>query len=86
NATLSAGQKWDDRYNLNVSVSGSSDWTVTMNVPSPEKIIATWNTSAGWDSSGQVMTARPNGNGNDFGVTLQTNGTWTWPAVSCSAG
>ncbi|NVI92027.1 1,4-beta-xylanase, partial [Actinomadura sp. BRA 177] len=84
-ATLSAGQKWGDRYNLNVSVSGSSNWTVTMNVPSPEKISSTWNTSASWDSSGQVMTARPNGNGNNFGVTIMANGTWTWPTVSCSA-
>jgi endo-1,4-beta-xylanase len=84
-ATLSAGQQWSDRYNLNVAVSGSSTWTVTMNVPSPEKIIAAWNTSASWDSSGQVMTARPNGNGNTFGVTIQANGKWTWPTVSCSA-
>jgi endo-1,4-beta-xylanase len=84
-ATLSAGQKWGDRYNLNVSVSGSSNWTVTMNVPSPEKISSTWNTSASWDSSGQIMTARPNGNGNNFGVTIMANGNWTWPTVSCSA-
>jgi endo-1,4-beta-xylanase len=84
-ATLSAGQQWSDRYNLNVAVSGSSNWTVTMNVPSPEKITATWNISPTWDSSGQVMTAKPNGNGNNWGVTLQTNGTWTWPTVSCSA-
>ncbi|GAA4484198.1 glycoside hydrolase family 11 protein [Actinoallomurus oryzae] len=84
-ATLSAGQQWSDRYNLNVAVSGSSNWTVTMNVPSPEKIIATWNISPTWDSSGQVMTAKPNGNGNNWGVTIQTNGTWTWPTVSCSA-
>ncbi len=84
-ATLSAGQQWSDRYNLNVAVSGSNNWTVTMNVPSPEKIIATWNTSAGWDSSGQIMTAKPNGNGNNWGVTVQTNGTSTWPTVSCSA-
>jgi endo-1,4-beta-xylanase len=83
-ATLSAGQIWGDRYNLNVAVSGATSWVVTMNVPSPEKISATWNISAGWDGSGQVMTARPNGSGNTFGVTIATNGTWTWPTVSCS--
>ncbi|WP_328887773.1 glycoside hydrolase family 11 protein [Streptomyces sp. NBC_00316] len=84
-ATLSAGDKWSDRYNLNVSVSGSSNWTVTMNVPSPEKIIASWNISASYPSA-QVLTAKPNGSGNNWGVTLQTNGTWTWPTVTCSAG
>ena len=83
-ATLSAGQQWSDRYNLNVAVTGSSTWTVTMNVPSPEKIIATWNITATWTSS-QVMVAKPNGSGNNFGVTIQSNGTWTWPTVSCSA-
>jgi len=83
-ATLSAGQQWSDRYNLNVSVSGSSNWTVTMNVPSPEKIIASWNISASYPSA-QVLTAKPNGNGNNWGVTLQTNGTSTWPTVSCAA-
>jgi endo-1,4-beta-xylanase len=83
-ATQSAGTSWSDRYNLNVSVSGSSNWTVTMRVPSPEKIIATWNISASWDSSGQVMTAKPNGNGNNWGVTIQKNGSTTWPTVSCA--
>ncbi|TDC84797.1 1,4-beta-xylanase [Nonomuraea deserti] len=84
-ATLSAGQQWSDRYNLSVSVSGSSNWTVTMNVPSPAKIIATWNVSATYPSS-QVLSARPNGNGNNWGVTIQHNGNHTWPSVSCSAG
>ena len=83
-ATLSAGQQWSDRYNLNVAVSGSSNWTVTMNVPSPEKVLSTWNTSASYPSA-QVLTAKPNGSGNTFGVTIQSNGTWTWPTVSCSA-
>ncbi|MFD9434827.1 polysaccharide deacetylase family protein [Streptomyces sp. NPDC060002] len=82
-ATLSAGQQWSDRYNLNVTVTGSSNWTVTMNVPSPEKIIATWNISAGYPSA-QVLTAKPNGSGNNWGVTVQTNGSWTWPTVTCS--
>jgi endo-1,4-beta-xylanase len=84
-ATLSAGQSWSDRYNLNVAVSGSSNWTVTMNVPSPEKVIATWNTTASYPSA-QVLTAKPNGSGNTFGVTIQTNGKTTWPTVSCAAG
>ncbi|GAA2277669.1 acetylxylan esterase [Streptomyces ruber] len=82
-ATLSAGQQWSDRYNLNVSVSGSSNWTVTMNIPSPAKVLSTWNTSATYPNS-QTLTARPNGNGNNFGVTIQHNGNRTWPTVSCS--
>ncbi|MEU3456689.1 polysaccharide deacetylase family protein [Micromonospora sp. NPDC006766] len=84
-ATLSAGQQWSDRYNLNVSVSGSNNWTVTMNVPSPAKIIATWNINATWTNS-QTMVATPNGSGNNWGVTIQHNGNWTWPTVSCRAG
>ncbi|GLW33654.1 polysaccharide deacetylase family protein [Actinoplanes regularis] len=83
-ATLSAGQRWSDRYNLNIAVTGSNNWTVTLNLPSPEKVIATWNTTATWPTA-QQMVAKPNGSGNNFGVTIQANGNWTWPTVSCTA-
>ncbi len=81
-ATLSAGQQWGDRYNLNVSVSGSSDWRVVMDVPDPARISATWNCSATWPTATR-MIATPNGSGNNFGVTIQHNGNWNWPSVSC---
>jgi peptidoglycan/xylan/chitin deacetylase (PgdA/CDA1 family) len=82
-ATLSAGQQWPDRYNLNVSVTGSSAWTVTMNIPSPARVINSWNMSAGYPNQ-QTLVARPNGAGNTFGITIQHNGNRTWPSVSCS--
>jgi endo-1,4-beta-xylanase len=82
-ATVSAGQQWSDRFNLSVAVSGSSNWIVTVTVRSPQRVINTWNGSATWDSSGNVMTMRPNGSGNTFGFTIQHGGNTTWPSVSC---
>lgn len=82
-ATLSAGNRWSDRYNLNVSVSGSSNWTVTMKVPSPAKVSSTWNVGASYPDS-QTLVARPNGSGNTWGVTIQSNGNWNWPTVTCA--
>ncbi|GGV79926.1 acetylxylan esterase [Streptomyces griseoloalbus] len=84
-ATLSAGSRWSDRYNLNVSVSGASNWTVTMKVPSPAKVSSTWNASASYPDS-QTLVAKSNGSGDNWGVTIQANGNWTWPTVTCSTG
>jgi endo-1,4-beta-xylanase len=82
-AVLFPGQRWGDRYNLYIPVTGSNDWTVTMKVPYPERISATWNINATYPDS-QTLIATPNGHGNNWGVTILTNGTWTWPTVSCS--
>ncbi|MDT0393161.1 MULTISPECIES: polysaccharide deacetylase family protein [Streptomyces] len=84
-ATLSAGNRWGDRYNLNVSVSGGANWTVTMNVPSPAKVSTTWNVSTSYPNS-QTLVAKPNGSGDNWGVTIMANGNWNWPTVSCSTG
>ncbi|GIE34671.1 acetylxylan esterase [Actinoplanes italicus] len=82
-ATLSAGQTFGDRFNLNVAVSGSSNWTVTLNLNGSQRIQNSWNASVS-GTSGSV-TARPNGSGNNFGVTILANGSWTWPSVSCAS-
>jgi peptidoglycan-N-acetylglucosamine deacetylase len=82
-ATIAQGQQWSDRFNLSVTVSGSSSWIVTVTMNSPQRVIATWNGTPSWDSSGNVMTMRPNGSGNTFGFTIQHGGNWNWPSVSC---
>lgn len=82
-ATLSAGDSWSDRYNLNVSVAGSSTWKVTVKVPAPEKVSSTWNVNASYPD-GQTLVATPNGAGNNWGMTIMKNGSTTWPTVSCS--
>ncbi len=81
--TVTAGQRWSDRYNLNVTVAGSGNWTVTMRIPTPAKVLSTWNTTATYPDA-QTLTAQPNGNGNTWGATIQANGNWTWPTATCT--
>jgi endo-1,4-beta-xylanase len=89
--------RWGDRFNGQVTVTAGStpitNWSVNVTVSSPQKISATWNGSPTWDSSGNVMTMRPNGNGNlaagsstSFGFTVMANGNWNAPSIgSCTA-
>ncbi|WP_046528438.1 MULTISPECIES: endo-1,4-beta-xylanase [Cellulomonas] len=94
-ATYSEGQKWNDRFNGTVTIRANtaiSGWSSTVTVRQPQRIIATWNGSPTWDSSGNVMTMRPSGSGAlaagqtvSFGFTVQHNGDWTWPTLTCSA-
>ncbi|MER5479510.1 polysaccharide deacetylase family protein [Streptomyces sp. NPDC002734] len=82
-ATLSAGSSWSDRYNLNVAVSGSNTWKVTVRVPSPQRVATTWNVNATYPDA-QTLVATPNGSGNNWGMTIMKNGSSTWPTVSCT--
>jgi endo-1,4-beta-xylanase len=83
-ATLSAGDSWNDRFNLNVAVSGTSTWVVTLNLNGGQSLQNSWNASVSGTSG--AITARPNGNGNNFGVTIMSNGNTTWPTITCSTG
>ncbi|HEX3790305.1 MAG TPA: glycoside hydrolase family 11 protein [Pseudonocardiaceae bacterium] len=82
-ATLSAGSSGSNWYNLNVSVAGSSTWTATVNFVAPAVDYSTWNVNATFPSQ-YVMVVKPNGNGNNWGMTVSPDGQFTWPSVSCS--
>jgi len=83
-ATMVAGTVFGDRYNTTVNVTGSNTWIVTVTITPPQKINTTWNASVSWDSTGNIMTARPNGSGNSFGFTTLFNGNSSArPRVSC---
>ncbi|MFE3598962.1 endo-1,4-beta-xylanase [Streptomyces sp. NPDC059142] len=96
-ATYSETQRWGDRFNGTVTVTAGSSaitgWTVPVTVRAPQKVSTTWNGSPAWDSSGNVMTMRPNGNGTlsagastSFGFTVMANGEWSAPTVgACTA-
>lgn len=71
-ATITPGTVWGDRYNTSVTVSGSTNWTVTVAVTAPQQVTTTW--SGTFTSSGSTLTVRPNGSGNTFGFTTMMNG------------
>jgi peptidoglycan/xylan/chitin deacetylase (PgdA/CDA1 family) len=73
-ATITPGTVWSDRYNTTVTVSGSSNWTVVIQITAPQKVSTTWNGTFSWSGSGNTMTVKPNGSGNTFGFTTMTNG------------
>ncbi|WP_329331925.1 endo-1,4-beta-xylanase [Streptomyces sp. NBC_00663] len=97
NVSYSKQEEWSDRYNGTVTVTAGSTaisgWTTTVTLTAPQKISATWNGTPTWDSSGNVMTMKPNGNGSlaagastSFGFTVMKNGSTASPALgSCTA-
>ncbi|MGW4871909.1 endo-1,4-beta-xylanase [Streptomyces chartreusis] len=96
-ATYSKAEEWSDRFNGKVTITAGSSaisaWTVNVTVTSPQKVSSTWNGTPSWDSSGNVMTMKPNGNGSlaagastSFGFTVMKNGNSAAPAIgACTA-
>jgi endo-1,4-beta-xylanase len=82
-ATVSAGDRYGDRFNLNVAVSGATNWAVNLGLGGGQTVQNSWN-AAVTGTSGTV-TARSNGSGNTFGLTIMANGNWTWPTVTCQS-
>ncbi|EIE97550.1 endo-1,4-beta-xylanase [Saccharomonospora glauca] len=93
--TYAETQRWGDRFNGEVTVRAGNEairsWSTTVTVTPPQKISATWNGEASWDTSGNVMTMRstsglPAGGQTTFGFTVMTNGNWAPPTLgSCVA-
>ncbi|MCX5335567.1 MULTISPECIES: endo-1,4-beta-xylanase [unclassified Streptomyces] len=95
--SYSMQEEWSDRFNGKVTITAGSaaisTWTTTVTLTSPQKVSSTWNGTPTWDSSGNVMTMKPNGNGSlaagastSFGFTVMKNGSTAAPVLgSCTA-
>ena len=77
------GESWPDRFNVNLSVTGSTTWTVTIRLNGSQTLQNSWQANV--TGSGQTLTATPNGGGNSFGITVWRNGNNTLPTATCSA-
>jgi endo-1,4-beta-xylanase len=82
--SVSRAEDWSDRFNTRFSVSGASNWVVTIRTNGGQSLQNSWNASISGTSG--TLTARPNGSGSNFGITLWKNGNNTTPSATCATG
>lgn len=80
--SVTKGQEWTDRFNVNLTVNGTSSWTSTIKLQGSQSLQNSWNASV--SGSGTTLTATPNGNGNSFGITVYKNGSTALPTATCT--
>ncbi|ACZ29781.1 Endo-1,4-beta-xylanase [Xylanimonas cellulosilytica DSM 15894] len=80
--SVTKGDEWGDRFNVNLSVSGSNTWRVSIQLNGGQSLQNSW--SANVSGSSGTLTATPNGSGNNFGITVYKNGSTTLPTASCT--
>lgn len=80
--SVTKGQEWTDRFNVNLTVNGASSWTSTIKLQGSQSLQNSWNASV--SGSGTTLTATPNGNGNSFGITVYKNGSTALPTATCT--
>ncbi|WP_402462678.1 endo-1,4-beta-xylanase [Isoptericola aurantiacus] len=81
--TVTRGEQWGDRFNVTLSVSGSSSWRVRIGLNGSQSLQNSWNASVSGTTG--TLTATPNGNGSSFGITLYSNGSTALPTASCTS-
>ncbi|MER7607336.1 endo-1,4-beta-xylanase [Nocardioides sp. NPDC127503] len=72
-------ESWNDRF----TVSGTDDWVVRISTGSGQSLQNSWNATVSGTSG--TLTATPNGNGNQFGITLYSGGNTATPTATCTA-
>jgi len=82
--SVTAGQSWTDRFNVNFAVSGTNTWVVTIHTNGSQSLQNSWSATVSGTTG--TLTARPNGSGNSFGITLYKNGNSTLPTATCTTG
>ncbi|PZG23269.1 1,4-beta-xylanase [Micromonospora craterilacus] len=82
--SVNRAEDWNDRFNVTFSVSGTNNWVVSIRTNGSQSLQNSWNASVSGSSG--TLTARPNGNGNNFGITLYKNGNNTTPTATCATG